>query len=139
LRPCRTLGTRLGRPSSSTRSLRHVERATLEVEVPARDREQVGPVLDRLGETHDDFRVAPTKDLHLVGFTENRRRFLAEVKSAQRHRLRLDIDERGGYDELFPPFDIIDTAVARLRALLLLLTGGNRRLRAPRGAHDHRR
>jgi hypothetical protein len=139
LRPCRTLGTPLGRPSSTTRSLRHVERAALEIEIAARDREKVSPVLDRLRETHDDFRVARSQDLHLVGLAKDRRRLLAEIKPAQRHRLRVDIHECGGDHELFPPIDVVDAAVTRLNVELLPLAGSTCRLSAPRGAHDHHR
>ena len=120
--------------------LRHVELAALEIEIPARDREEVRPVFDRLREAHDDFRVARSsgpsscRSRKKPSATSCRSSVRATSPSPSSTSTNAASDH-----ELFPPIEIIETAVARLRALLLPLTGGHCRLCAPRGAHDHHR
>ena len=76
------------------------------------------PSSTRLRKAHDHFRVARPQDLHPLGLAEHGRRLLAEIQTAQRHGLVLDIDKRRQHHELLPAIEIVEAAVRRLRVQL---------------------
>jgi hypothetical protein len=114
-----------------------VELRALVIEIAARHREQVRPVLHRLRETDDDFGVARAQHLHLLGLAEDRRRLLAEVETIQRGGLIVHVDERRQHDDLLPAIEVLEAAaVIRLNVHVLLPTGS---LRTSGSADDHHR
>jgi hypothetical protein len=133
------LGPGLCRSSPTRRHLRDEELAALLLEIAARDGEQIRAVLDGLRERHDHFRVARPQHPHLLGLAEDHGRLLPEVQPAQRHRLLIEVDECGEHNDLLPSVEVVGTAVARLRVLVLLLTGSHCCPRAADGANDHHR
>jgi hypothetical protein len=114
-----------------------VELSALVIEIAARHRKQVRPVLHRLRETNDDFSVARAQHLHLLGLAEDSRRLLAEVETIQRDGLILHVDERGQHHDLLPALEVVEPAVViRLGVHFLLPTGS---LRTIGSADDHHR
>jgi hypothetical protein len=135
-RPCRTRNAGAAR-SCRRRQLRHKELAAVDVEVPARNGEQVGPVLHCLREPDNDLRIVCTEHLHLGRLAENDRRFLPEVQAAQRNSLALHINVRREHDGLPAVVSIVIARVIIRVAEMSFRCG--RRLGAARGTHDHRR
>jgi hypothetical protein len=115
-----------------------VELTAFGIEIAARHREQVRPVLHRLREMHDNFGVAPAQHPHLLGLAEDDRRLFSELETAQRGGFFIRVDERGKHDDLLPAIEVVEAAVGiRLGVDFLLLAGS--RLRTIRSADDHHR